>query len=120
MEKFNALWEAALASNSKLEFVAERANGCVGASDDERYLYADQCGRIWELAHMSVADIRHATGLSQGAFAEMFCIPRRTVIGWEQRGGCTDYVRLMMARLCGLTEGLLDDKKPSLIPSFLS
>ena len=109
MKEFNALWEAALASHNKLDFVST-ASESADASDDERYLYADQCGRIWELAHMSVADIRHSTGLSQGAFAEMFCIPRRTVIGWEQRGGCTDYVRLMMARLCGLTEGLLDDK----------
>ena len=56
---------------------------------------------------MSIADIRHTTGLSQGKFAEAFCIPRHTVINWEQRGGCADYVRLMLARLCGLTEGLL-------------
>lgn len=108
MKDFNSLWEAALASPDKLDFVTEQVNkNCAASDDEQRYLYADQCGRIWELAHMSVADIRHATGLSQGTFAEMFCIPRRTVIGWEQRGGCTDYVRLMMARLCGLTKGLL-------------
>lgn len=68
---------------------------------------SDLCGRIWDLAHMTVADIRASTGLTQAAFATRFCIPFRTIQNWEQRGGCPTYVLLMLARLCGLADGVL-------------
>ena len=61
-----------------------------------------ELGSIWDLAHMSVAEIRAKTGLSQAKFAERFCIPRRTVENWESRGGCPDYVRLLLLRSCSL------------------
>lgn len=64
------------------------------------------CGRVWDLAHMSVKDIRQATGLSQARFAERFCIPRRTVEDWEAKGSAPGYVRLMLAELCGLADWL--------------
>ncbi|MCD8052234.1 MAG: hypothetical protein LUE89_11260 [Clostridiales bacterium] len=74
------------------------------AEGDELTALAEACGKVWDLARMSVKDIRSATGLTQGEFAVRFCIPRRTVENWESRGGCPPYVRLMLARLCGLAE----------------
>lgn len=59
-------------------------------------------GNIWDVAHMSVADIRKAAGMTQAAFAERFCIPLRTVINWEARNTGTIYNRLMMADALGI------------------
>ena len=107
---FSTIWAAALDNNNREAFISDWALSSIWADeadDDALTVRADQCGRIWDLAHMSVADIRHTTGLSQSRFAEAFCIPHKTVIKWEQRGGCADYVRLMLARLCGLADNLL-------------
>ncbi len=35
------------------------------------------CGRVWDVAHMTVADIRRHTGLTQKNFSMRFCIPRK-------------------------------------------
>lgn len=107
---FSSIWSAALNSCNRDGFISDWALSSIWgdqAEGDALAARAEQCKRIWDLAHMSVADIRHTTGLSQSKFAEAFCIPRHTVINWEQRGGCADYVRLMLARLCGLADGLL-------------
>ena len=48
---------------------------------------ADALGNIWDVAHLTVRDIRQHLGLTQAAFAERFCIPRRTVENWERKGG---------------------------------
>ena len=47
----------------------------------------DSLGNIWDVAHLTVRDIRQHLGLTQAAFAERFCIPRRTVENWERKGG---------------------------------
>lgn len=106
---FSTIWAAALDNNNREAFISDRALSSIwaDAADDALVVRADQCGRIWDLAHMSIADIRHTTGLSQSRFAQAFCIPHKTIIKWEQRGGCADYVRLMLARLCGLADNLL-------------
>ncbi len=107
---FSTIWAAALTDVNRDVFASDWALSSIWEDEADGYALAaraELCGRIWDLAHMSVADIRHTTGLSQGKFAEAFCIPRHTVINWEQRGGCADYVRLMLARLCGLADGLL-------------
>lgn len=57
----------------------------------------DELGSIWDAAHLSIRDIRAASGLSQAAFARHLCIPKRTVEDWE-RGlrACPDYLRLLL------------------------
>ena len=102
-KKFNTVWSAALDAPDRAAFVSAP----VLQSENVPLDHAGQRGRIWDLAHMTVADIRNTTGLSQAKFAERFCIPRHTLINWEHRGICAPYIRLMLARLCGLTEGLL-------------
>lgn len=107
---FNNLWLAALESTERDAFVSDWSLSSIwdnAAEGDALISRAELCGRIWDLAHMTIADIRHTTGLSQSAFAERFCIPRFTVINWEQRGGCAPYIRLMLARLCSLTDWIL-------------
>lgn len=62
-----------------------------------------QLGDIWDAAHLTSRDIRHHTGLSQVAFAQRFCIPRRTVEDWESgKGSCAPYLRLLLAQAVGL------------------
>ena len=107
---FNIIWSDALDASDRAAFVSNWALSSIwedAPEDDALPDHAEQCGRIWDLSRMTIADIRRTTGLSQAGFAERFCIPRHTVINWEQRGGCAPYIRLMLARLCGLTEGLL-------------
>ncbi|HIS51949.1 MAG TPA: helix-turn-helix transcriptional regulator [Candidatus Onthomonas avicola] len=66
----------------------------------------ETCGRVWDLAHLTIRDIREHLGLSQIAFATRFCIPRRTVEGWEARGTCPPYIVLLLARAAGMTGGV--------------
>ena len=64
-----------------------------------------QLGQLWDAAHLTVKAIRAATGLSQAAFAQRFCIPRRTVENWEAgTNTCPVYVRLLLAQAVGLYE----------------
>ena len=65
------------------------------------------CERIYDLAHLTVADIRHHVGLSQSEFATRFCIPYATVKNWEFRENTAPYIVLLLARACGMTEGIL-------------
>ena len=63
----------------------------------------DMLGQLWDVAHLTIKDIRAHTGLSQAAFATRFCIPRRTVENWESgTSSCPDYLRLLLARDVGL------------------
>lgn len=65
----------------------------------------DEIGKIWDVAHMTIRDIRQYTGLSQVKFAIRFYIPRRTVEDWESGARtCPDYVRLLLAQAAGLFE----------------
>ena len=46
----------------------------------------------------SIKEIRLSTGLSQGKFAEMLNIPRRTLQDWEQGlRNCPEYVAELIA-----------------------
>ena len=54
-------------------------------------------GNIWDVAHLSLAAIRATSGMTQVAFAERYCIPRRTLENWEYKDNCPVYIRLMMA-----------------------
>ena len=58
----------------------------------------DTLDKTWNAAHISIKEIRAHTGLSQAAFAQRFCIPRRTIEDWEAgRRTPPDYVRLLLA-----------------------
>ena len=44
--------------------------------------FEDLCA-IWDAAHLSVRDIRKASGLTQAKFAERYHIPLRTLQNWD-------------------------------------
>lgn len=63
----------------------------------------DALGSIWDAAHLSIKDIRAASGLSQAAFARHLCIPKRTVEDWERGArACPGYLRLLIAEHFGI------------------
>jgi hypothetical protein len=65
----------------------------------------DQLRTIYTAATSTMRDIISAVGMTQAAFSEHFCIPRRTVEDWC-RGvrECPLYTRLLMQQCLGLFE----------------
>ena len=61
---------------------------------------------IWDAYHMTIRDLRTASGLSRMDFSRRFCIPIRTIENWECTGPnareCPVYVRLLIADAIGL------------------
>lgn len=106
-KEFCLLFGEALNAPARDTFVADWSMSSIWRENADLIRLAEICGAVWDLAHLTVADIRAHTGLTQAAFATRFCIPLRTVQNWESRGGCPHYVLLMMARLSGMAEGIL-------------
>ncbi len=102
----------ALASGDEDLFVAEWATSSIFDADksaanpdyDEIVAYLHD---IWTAAHLTVREIRRRTGLSQAAFAQRYCIPKRSLENWERSSGaeartCPPYVVIMLAQITGL------------------
>lgn len=108
--QFYSIFSDAKTQKDRDAFVSEWATSSIFDPDAESPgpdydSLARELGNIWDVAHMDVADIRATTGMTQGQFAERFCIPCRTVQNWERRkASCTHYTRLMMAELLGLLD----------------
>ena len=106
---FNILFSEALSQPNSDIFVSEWATSSLfdpspdGPAPDYNKI-TEQLKQIHRLAHISLPELRAISGLTQAAFAERFCIPRRTVEGWEAKGTCPSYVRLMLAQLLGITK----------------
>lgn len=103
-KQFSTLYGDALTSTDRDVYTSDWALSSLWESDGsvtpERIA---QLGALWDAAHLTVKDIRHHTGLSQVAFAQRFCIPRRTVEDWESgKGNCAPYLRLLLAQAVGL------------------
>lgn len=106
---FYILWGEALVSTDRDTYLSEWATSSLFDPDPDAPApdydaIIKQLGSIWDAAHMTVAQIRATTGLSQAAFAERFCLKRRTVEDWESRNKCPDHIRLMMIELLGLIQ----------------
>lgn len=71
-------------------------------ADPDLYLL-DQLENIWDVAHLSMRDIRKRLGLSQVGFCDRYCIPRRTLQDWEAGANRTPpYVILLLAENLGI------------------
>lgn len=102
------LWSKAVTDSNRELFVSDWSTSSIwgpmeSLTDDQLLDIADYVGRVWDAAHMTTKDIIKSTGMSQAAFAEHFCIPKRTVESWCMGDRKPpDYVRLMMAQLIKL------------------
>lgn len=104
--QFYTIFTAAAVSTDRAAFVSDWALSPIWGDEEDAPVPADrveQLSALWDAAHLTVRDIRRATGLSQAAFAQRFCIPRRTVEDWERGiGSCSLYLRLLLAQAVGL------------------
>ena len=89
---FYTLFGAATKEQDRDRYIAEWSSSSIfypgeNVPDINADDLAEALENIWDVAHLTVRDIRQHLGLTQAAFAERFCIPRRTVENWERRGG---------------------------------
>lgn len=103
---FSTIFSDALAASDRDAFVSDWALSSAWGDAEGAEIPADRIealGSIWDAAHLSIADIRRASGLSRPAFAEHLLIPYRTVQDWELGNRtCPDYLRLLLAEHFGL------------------
>ena len=106
---FYSLLGEALESASLEMFVAELGTSHIFAPDPDSDFDPDydaivsDLTNIWEIAHMSIADMIAAANLNQTSFSRRFCMPLRTVQAWALgERECPIYTRLMIADLLGL------------------
>ncbi len=111
---FYILFNAAGAEQDRDLFISEWSSSSVFYPDPEipdidAAELAESLGNIWDVAHMTTRDIRQHLGLTQAAFAERFCVPRRTVEGWEARRTTPPYVVLLLAESAGMLKVVRDE-----------
>ena len=103
--QFHALFGDALTCSDRDTFISDWTLSSVWGDAPDSDIPADridEIGRIWDVAHMTIRDIRKITGLSQARFAERYCIPRRSVENWESETcDCPAYLRLLLAKVVG-------------------
>lgn len=104
---FYTLFGAATKEQDRGRYIAEWSSSSILYPDaDSPDINADDLAEalenIWDVAHLTTRDIRQHLGLTQVAFAERFCIPRRTVENWEYKDKNPTYYILALAELVGL------------------
>lgn len=104
---FYTLFGAATAEQDRGRYIAEWSSSSIfypeaESPDIDANELSDALSNIWDVAHLTTRDIRQHLGLTQAAFAERFCIPRRTVENWEYKGKNPTYYILAIAELAGL------------------
>lgn len=105
-KQFSALFGGALADKDRDMYVSDWALSDIWGDPPDAEIPEDRIKSLialWDVAHITIREIRAATGLSQVAFAQRFCIPRRTVENWESgASACPDYLRILLAQAVGL------------------
>lgn len=105
-KQFSTLLGGALADQDRDMYVSDWALSDIWGDPEGADIPDDRIqalGALWDVAHITIREIRAATGLSQVAFAQRFCIPRRTVENWESGAStCPDYLRILLAQAVGL------------------
>lgn len=104
---FYILFGAATKEQDRNHYIAEWSSSSIfypnpESPDIDAAELAESLGNIWDVAHMTTRDIRQHLGLTQAAFAERFCVPRRTVENWEYKDKNPTYYILAIAELAGL------------------
>lgn len=102
---FCTLFGAAVAEHDCDKFIEEWSSSSI-FSDEEKIDEVDELiatlENIFEVAHMSMRDLRKKLGLTQAEFACRFCLPKRTVESWESNRSARQYLVLAFAQVSGL------------------
>ena len=87
-------------------FVSDLSLSSAFPDDSDLSVTASELVLIWDAYHMTIRDLRTASGLSRSEFSHRFRIPIRTIENWECTGPnsreCPTYVRLFIAEAIGL------------------
>lgn len=104
-KNFYTLFGAAVAEHDRDRFIAEWSSSEI-FSGEEKIDEVDELiatlENIFEIAHMSMRDLRKKLGLTQAEFARRFCLPKRTIEGWESNRTARQYLVLAFAQVSGL------------------
>lgn len=105
-ELYNTLVNEAVKDDDRDAYISDWSMSTVWgapAPDDEWMQRIETLGRIWDAVHLTIKDIRAATGLTQTRFALRFGMSFPAVQGWEyNKRVCPIYVRLLLAQAVGL------------------
>lgn len=103
---FKELYTAALADDDKAAYVSDWALSSVWEDDPASEIPPERIGQlegIWDVAHLSIRDIRAKLGFTQVGFSHRYLIPARTIGNWETgTSACPSYLRLLLAESAGL------------------
>lgn len=102
---FYTIYSSALESTDRDAFASDWSLSSVFSETSDPLKNFEICASIWDIAHLTVSDVRAHIGLTQAAFSTRFCIPLRTLQNWEYRS-CPPYIVLMLARLTGMTDAI--------------
>lgn len=94
------------AYKSREAYISDLANSSVWGISGGNEIHpalTESLGVVWDAVHRPVREIVAASGLSQAAFGERYCIPKRTVENWcSGSRECPVYLRLLLQRAEGL------------------
>lgn len=105
---FNSLIRDALEAENEEMFVAERGwQEWMDECEDDTDAIVSDMQNIWDLAHLTIKEMRQRTGWTQAKFAERFGIPLKTLESWESGGSassrkCSIYQKLCLAEVLGM------------------
>lgn len=104
--QFEACYTEAVTINDKDAYVSDMALSSIwndAENVDVPQERLEELGRIWDVAHMSMRDIRKSSGMTQAVFAQKFLIPKRTVENWESNVNTPpEYVKILIAKSMNL------------------
>ena len=105
-KQFCEVWADAQTAEDRGTYVSDWSTSSLFVDPEDEAAEIDpalveQLGQIWDVAHMTMAEIRATTGMTQAAWAERLCCPKRTVENWEYRC-CPSHIKLMIAEQLGL------------------
>ena len=87
-------------------FVSDLALSSAFPEDADPAATAAELRQIYRAYHMTIRDLRAASGLSRQDFSRRYRIPLRSIENWECTGAnareCPVYLRLLLAESLGL------------------
>ncbi len=104
--QFETCYTVATATEDKDAYLSDMALSSIWGDAEDADVPQErlhELGRIWDVAHMSMLDIRKSGGMTQAAMARKFLIPKRTIGNWECNVSTPPvYVKILIAKAMGL------------------